>query len=249
MISFCFIPPSYFCIIVVYLYSMRKDKNGAIKLRKLGKSYNEIRAELRVPKSTLSAWFQNEGWSNKIAIDLAKKLESQNKIRLRELNRIRGEHLRRAYEEAEDEAVEEFALLKYHPLFIAGLMIYWGEGNKTSKYHCGIANTDPLMIKIFLQFLRNICNFDRPRIKAWLLIYPDLDPKACLEYWAKEIGLNDGDFNKTMVITGKSANKRLPFGVCNVVVSSAYLKRKILIWIKMLANDLAREKYHNAGIV
>ena len=124
-----------------------------INLRRFGKSYNEIKAELGVPKSTLSDWFKDQKWSNDLAKNLAEKVKEQSKIRLIKLDKIRGEHLKKLYREAEIEAEAEFKKLKYHPLFIAALMIYWGEGNKLSRNRCCVANTEPLMIKIFYQFL------------------------------------------------------------------------------------------------
>ncbi|MBI5123978.1 MAG: hypothetical protein HZA72_00990, partial [Candidatus Omnitrophica bacterium] len=37
---------------------MRKDRDIAIKLRKQGKTYNEITTSLSIPKSTLSGWLK-----------------------------------------------------------------------------------------------------------------------------------------------------------------------------------------------
>ena len=44
---------------------MRLDKNQALKLRLLGKSYNEINKALGVPKATLSDWFADLQLSKK----------------------------------------------------------------------------------------------------------------------------------------------------------------------------------------
>lgn len=233
---------------VVYLWDMRKDKENALELRKLGKSYLEIEKQLGVPKSTLSDWFRGQNWSKEISLSLRQKTEPLHIIRIQELNKIRGEHLKKLYDKAEREALEEFETLKYHPLFIAGLMIYWGEGNKASKSRCSIANTEPLMIKLFLQFIKNICGFNSPRIKAWLLIYPDIEEGICKNFWMQNTGLEGKDFVKSIVINGKHKTRRLPFGVCSVGVSSAYLKRKILKWIELLAKDLTKEDYI-AGMV
>ncbi|MFA6992592.1 MAG: hypothetical protein WC269_04945 [Candidatus Gracilibacteria bacterium] len=227
---------------------MRKDKENALELRKLGKSYLDIEKQLGVPKSTLSDWFRGQSWSKEISAKLLEKAKPFHRARIQELNKIRGEHLKKLYEQADKEAIEEFELLKYHPLFVAGLMIYWGEGNKVSKSRCWIANTEPLMIKLFLQFLRNICGFNNSRIKAWILIYPDLDEKLCKSFWIGKTSLPVESFNKSTMIAGKHKTNRLSFGVCSVGVSSAYLKCKILKWIELLAKDLVQENYI-AGMV
>lgn len=233
---------------MVYFYGMRKDKENALVLRKSGKSFLEIKKELGIPKSTLSGWFNGQGWSKELSVELFEKAKKAHTVRLQELNRVRGQNLKKLYGEAVSEAVEEFELLKYHPLFIAGLMIYWGEGNKVSKSRCWISNTEPLMIKLFLQFLRNICGFKNSRIKAWILIYPDLNEKLCKTFWMGKTGLSAESFNKSILIVGKHKTNRLSFGVCSVGVSSAYLKCKILKWIELLAKDLVQENYV-AGVV
>lgn len=227
---------------------MRKDKEKALSLRKSGKSFKEIEKILIVPRSTLSAWFKSENWSHELSLKLAKKAQQSARIRIIELNKIRGEHLSKLYTQAEQEAKEEFEILKYHPLFLSGLMIYWGEGNKLSKNRCSIANCDPLMIRVFVDFLRKICCFETPKIKAWILFYSDLNEQECKNYWMKNTGLESKDFSKSILIEGKLKKRKLSYGVCSVGVSSAYLKRKILTWIELIGKDLTEEKY-NAGMV
>ena len=175
---------------------MRKDKEKAISLRKSGKSYAEILEQIGVPKSTLSDWFRNQKWSNDIAVKCAKNAMNDSKMRLTSLNIVRGNHLKMAYEQAGKEAFEDYDKLKYHPLFISGIMIYWGEGDKTSKYRVSIANTDPKMIKIFRIFLKNICGTGNP--KVWLLLYPDLDETVCKKFWVRNCGLEYGDLPKAL---------------------------------------------------
>jgi len=124
--------------------------------------------------------------------------------------------------------------LKNNPLFIAGVAIYWGEGDSKSKHNTRMANTDPAMIKIFIDFLTKMCKIKKEKIKAWILVYPDLDQNKCLEYWKKHTGLKLDNFNKTICINGKHKTKRLDFGVCNIGVGNTYFKEKVKIWIKLL---------------
>jgi hypothetical protein len=218
---------------------MRKDKDIAFKLRKSGKSFNQIKLELGIPKSTLSDWFIDQKWSNKIALNLRNKANIGHIIRIKALNKVRGNNLSRLYEEAKKEAVQDYKKLKYHPLFIAGLMIYWGEGNKASRNRCGIANTEPAMIKVFMNFLFNVCGIAKEKTKAWILLYPDLNEKICKDYWIQNTGLKHSDFTKSIIIKGKHKTKKLNYGVCNFGANSVYLKCKILVWINLLAKDLA----------
>ncbi|MCK9351351.1 MAG: hypothetical protein WCT49_00365 [Candidatus Paceibacterota bacterium] len=224
---------------------MRKDKEKAIQLRHEGKSYREIKKELSVPLSTLSEWLAPYDWSKNIAHSLAEIAKEKNTIRLRSLNGIRNEHLRHAYEDARSEAVEEFQVLKYHPLFIAGIMLYWGEGDKVTKGHVKLTNTDTAMVKIYVNFLLSVCRVEKEKIRCSLLLYPDLDDEVCKNNWRKNAGLENIHFGKSTVIQGRHKTKRLQTGICIVSVSSSYFKEKILIWTKMLAEELISPDYYN----
>lgn len=216
---------------------MRKDKDKAILLRSDGKSYREIKAELGVPVATLSDWFRDQDWSKTLSAELGQKALIKNKARIVHLGKIRGENLSRLYKDARKEAEEEFQLLKNHPLFVAGVMIYWGEGDKASKSGFRVTNTDPEMIRIFLSFLLKVCRAPSNRIKASLLIYPDLDVKVCEEYWISSVGLPKESFTRTSRIQGRHKTKRLQYGICTLYFSSRFLKEKMLVWIDLFGKE------------
>jgi hypothetical protein len=217
---------------------MRIDKSRAIKLRKSGKSYREIRAELGIPASTLSDWFSGEKWSETLKNYLTKKNIKRSSITIRALNNVRGNHLKELYEEAKIEALAELDFLKNHPLFVAGVMLYWGEGDKASKNGFRVSNSDPELIKLYLLFLRRICGAELARIRASLILYPDLDQKTCENYWSKKIGLSLDNFTKSIYIKGRRPTKKLQYGVCTISFSSRFLKEKMLIWISALPKEL-----------
>lgn len=224
---------------------MRSDKEEAIALRRQGKSYRQIKEKLGVPKSTLATWLSGEKWSQEVARVLSEQAKAQNGVRMRALDKIRGEHLARVYEEARAEATHEFEDLKYHPLFIAALMLYWGEGDRVSVHGVRLGNTDPKMLRVFFLFLRDICQIPPERIKAAVLIYPDLNEQECRSFWANEIGIPEFQFQKVITIKGRHKSKRLAHGVCTVVVTSRYLKEKMLIWLDLFAQELVSKKYYN----
>ena len=218
---------------------MRKDKTIAINLRKTGKSYSEIRSLLGIPKATLSDWFKNERWSDRVKKFLNEKNIEESRIRIVTLDKIRGKNLNKLYNEARVEAGEEFHLLKYHPLFTTGIAIYWGEGDKATSCGFRISNVDPLMIKTFRRFLIDVCRVEERRIRATLLLYPDLDDKTCKDFWIEKAGLAPNNFTKSVVIMGKTKKRRVPYGVCGLIYSSRFLKEKMLVWIKLLGEELS----------
>ena len=220
---------------------MRNDQHLAIKLRKQNKSYNKISIELGIPKSTLTYWFGNENWSKEIKKELTTKALYVAKKRLRLINKERKEKWEKWREEHRQRAKKEFPRLKKNPLFLAGLMLYWGEGD--SKMENGLvrlSNTDPKMIKIISLFLENICQIPKEKIKATLILYHDLNENKCKDLWSKASGIPKNKFYKTQVIYGRHPTKRLSYGICNIYVASRELKEKILVWIKLYQQELTR---------
>lgn len=227
---------------------MRKDKEIAQELRREGKSYSEIRDRLKIPLSTLSEWFSGEEWSKDIRVRLTEAAKIESTIRLVELDKTRGQHLKQAYEEAREEARNDLETLKYNPLFLAGLMLYWGEGDRGTRNQVRLANSDPELIKLFVVFLEKACRIPAERIKAYLVIYPDIDDQSTLRFWSFASGIPLSRFTKSTLIQGRHQTKRLRYGVCTVVVSSSYLKAKVLEWLKLLPKELmSREYYENIG--
>jgi len=223
---------------------MRADKEAANKMRRDGKSYTEILAALKIPKATLSNWFGHVNWSR----DIRKKLTAAAGIvsteRIRELDRVRGKHLERVYGEARGEARKEFEGLKYNPLFIAGLMLYWGEGDKVTKQSTRLINADPEMIRLFVLFLREVCRIPKEKIRAQAIIYPDLDPDGCIAHWSRAAGIPRNSFTKCSVIIGRHKTKRLSHGTCTIYVSSTYFKVKMLEWLSRLPKELMSTGYY-----
>ena len=219
-------------------------------MRRSGKSYAEIYAALRIPKSTLSGWMAEIDWSSALKKKLSLSAQAGHSIRLQELNKLRGRNLAKAYDAAREEARIDFEVLKYNPLFISGIMLYWGEGDKLTKYATSLSNTDPYLIRLYVFFLENVCRLPKEKIKAHVLIYPDLDEEKCRLYWASRSHIALSRFTKCTVMQGRHKVRRLKNGVCMVVVSSTYFKAKMLEWLALLPNELMNRRYYeNIGSV
>ncbi len=181
---------------------MRKDREQAIELRKAGNSYKEIREKLKIPNGTLSSWFSGEDWSKEIREKLTTAAQIESTIRIVELDKVRGENLKRVYEEAREEALHELETLKYNPLFIAGVMLYWGEGDKLTRGQVKLSNSDPELIRLYTEFLRKVCRIPEAKIKASLLIYPDIEEQSNLRFWSFAAGIPASRFSKSVLIQG-----------------------------------------------
>ncbi len=225
---------------------MRKDKEIAIKLRSSGKTYTEISRELGILKGTLSGWFCGLEWS-----DTAKKLNSLNantkaRAHMIQMNILRKEKLTAGYELMKVTAENEFSLFATDPHFIAALMLYLGEGDKSLKTGMvRITNTDPAVLRIFTIFLEKFCAIKKERLRAWILLYPDLNENDCKKYWSQALLLPHENFYKSQTIQGKHKTKRLHYGVGTIIIGDKRLKVKILRWIELLSEQLT----NSAGMV
>ena len=211
---------------------MRTDKELAFSLRKQGKSYKEIHRDLGMSVSTLSNWFHNVDFSEEIKRSVIAKAQLKSTAHMQVLNRARGDLLRAHYAQGEIEALQELKDNISNPLFISGVTAYWGEGDKLTRNQVRLANTDPQMIKLFINFLIIFCYIPKDKLRLALHIYEDLDDGKCRTYWSEVTGLNY--FHKTMVLPSRHKTRRLPYGTCTVITTNTYLKRKLLLWIDQM---------------
>lgn len=219
---------------------MRKDKVKVYELRRAGKSYKEIRKALGVPLGTIAGWLKNEEWSQKIRDELGARASLLFPEKLAAIQKANKARWAKKYIEYRTSAEAEFSSHKNNPLFIAGLMLYWGEGGKSLKdSHVKLANSDPQMIRVFYNFLTEELKISPTKVTIYLLLYPDLQDQMLKTFWSKAIGISPSQFRKSTYIKGKHPTRRLSYGVCNICVSSRELKEKLMTWINLYQKLLA----------
>jgi len=218
---------------------MRKDKEKATELRRLGKSYKEISRILDIPTATLCGWFKNLDWSIEIRNRLGANASFAYPEKLKLMVAATKKKYALLHEKYRQEAAREFGELKKNRLFLSGLMLYWGEGERNPKSsQVRLGNSDPLMIKTFYLFLKKAVHMPESKIGAWLLLYPDLIESVQKKFWCASTGLPANIFKKSIYIKGKHPTKRMAYGVCTLYVSSRALKERMLKWIELAADDL-----------
>ena len=128
-----------------------KLKSEAIQLRKKGLSYNEIKKELNVAKSTLSLWLktvpltaeQRKKFYTKRILNLVRGPKSQRERRHREIAKV--------IKEAEKEIQLPLSFEAYRLL---GAALYWAEGKKTR--HFAVTNSDSHLILFMVRWFEKI---------------------------------------------------------------------------------------------
>ena len=107
-----------------------KKKIRAINLRKLGKSYSEIRKKVKVSKGTLSLWLRDIKLTPEQEKRLYVEKRQRNAYKLAKFNQKKRV---KRIKQINNEAKKEFKFFIKNSLFLPGLMLYWAEGDKSEK--------------------------------------------------------------------------------------------------------------------
>ncbi len=104
--------------------------------------------------------------------------------------------------------------------------LYWGEGNKSDFI---MNNSDPKMINVFVQGLRDLFDVKNDQLRANIRIFQDMDENTCKQYWSGVTKIPLSNFQHTEIIYGKKVGK-LKYGMCRVRVKKAtsYMLKYIL---------------------
>ena len=113
-------------------------------------------------------------------------------------------------------------------LKVAALMLYWGEGAKRGKV-VDLANSDTEMVRIFLNFLRNICRVDESRLKAYIYCYGNQDLNKIKKHWLDNTLIPAGQFSQPYIRSdfAMKAGRQMENGLIHI----RYCDKKLLIYI------------------
>ena len=202
-------------------------------IRRRGWSYGEIMTVIPVPKSTLSNWcrgisltsvqkqaiFERTGSRRGIPRDTQRK-------RRQEVNEIRAA------------AFGEVPHLITNPLWLAGTVMYWAEGNKTGR-QLGLANSDPRALRLFVDWTRQHHD-PAAEFVLKLNLHEGNDEKTAKSFWEAATGLSGVEFYRTYLKPEGTGHRKnhLANGVCLIRVrrsSNAWIRT--LAWVDALAEE------------
>ncbi|MEK7149944.1 MAG: hypothetical protein AAB757_03185 [Patescibacteria group bacterium] len=215
-------------------------KEKAIKLRKQGLTYSEILQQITVSKSTLSLWLHSVGLSKKQFQKLTeKKLASMKRGAIAKHNqRIQ------LTDEIKKKSRAEIKSISHKELLLIGAALYWAEGSKEKEHSIGqgviFSNSDPLMIQLFLKWLKEILNISREEIVAEIYIHENSinNINAVKKYWSRITDIPLPEFNHIYFKRNKLSTNRKNigknyYGLLRIRVRrSANMNRKISGWIE-----------------
>lgn len=91
-----------------------------------------------------------------------------------------------------------------------GIGLYWGEGHKKNLNSVRLANTDPKLIKAFMEFLNQICGVPKESITFSLTIFSDIKASDAKQFWVQSLKINPEQIRGkiTIIQSGKIGNYR-----------------------------------------
>lgn len=223
--------------------AVRRQK--AIELRTEEElSYGEIARRLKVPKSTLSYWLRDFPLSEEKILELRRRgWERGEASRERFRNTMRQkkeEKMRQIYERYKKKLVN----LSQDALFVAGLMLYVGEGDKKNYARVGLVNTDHRVVRFFANWMTRFLNIPRTKIRAQLNLYSSMNIEKEKRFWKRELEFHNYQFYKPTIRelqeSSFSYKESYRHGTCGIYFNSVEKKMVLMMAIQALI-----EKYLN----
>lgn len=210
-------------------------KAEVIKLRLQGASYSQIKKRFGVSKSTLSGWLRKYPLSPERIREL-RDFSEQRIENFRNTMRMKRENRQKLVYQKE----KEYLLpLSKKELYIAGLLLYWGEGAKTTPTTTSLSNTNPNIVKFFVYWLLNVFHIPKTKISVKLHLYSDMNEGQETEFWSNVLTLPKTQFKKSYVKLSTLAGlsyKSFGHGTCNIIVCNRDLTEKIIQGIKVISD-------------
>jgi hypothetical protein len=174
----------------------------------------------------LSYWFHKLDLPAEAKEALKNNIEVAYRRGLLAFNEKRTKRIKAENAQTYKEASKEIPSLSKTELMLIGAALYWGEGvNKIPErgYQAvAFTNSNPLMIKIFLRYLREVLKISDEKMKPGVIVHPNISPEEAKEYWAKVTNLAKEKFWFSIGISRASKRKMpinsLPYGTAHLRV-------------------------------
>ncbi len=178
-----------------------REKQQAIKLRKLGKTYSEILSEVHVAKSTLSLWFREIKLSRSQVHNISQKKRAAQLrgAQQRKVDRIKST------ENIHVAAQQEVGAITEREHFLLGVSLYWAEGAKEKvggrTTMIDFANSDPAMVRLFVGWLTKFAGVQKSEIVVRLHLHEIAIKRETelISWWSDALDMPVRYFSKTNI--------------------------------------------------
>lgn len=201
-----------------------KQISNIKKLRKRGYSLPEISDSLTIPKTTVFGHIQDVQIDSRYLTEWLVKRGGSRKIKLQKEKKAMKEG---------DKLVKKLSK-KEKMLFISAL--YWAEG---SKNDFSLSNTDPYLIKVFVEGMKEVFGVKTQEFRLNVRIYEDLDKEKCIAFWSQITNIPKEQFVSVNVLKGKKIGK-LEYGMVRIrITKGGDLLKKIVGINKAVYNKIS----------
>lgn len=136
------------------------------------------------------------------------------------------------------ETKKDIGLLSKRDRFIAGLMLYAGEGDRTQE-RIGMSNTNPRILKFMLDWWSEFLRLDRAGFYAHLYLHVGLSEPRAKEFWAKALRIKEEQIKYVYRPVPRLSYKKNihKFGVCSVRMHHIGSHRRLMGWIRSVLDN------------
>jgi transcriptional regulator with XRE-family HTH domain len=203
------------------------------KLRKQGLSVKEIEKKLKVSRSSVSLWVRDIRLTQKQIekLYLNKKTGQLKGSIVAAMNKIKTRETitKTLIEEGE----KEIRKISQRDKFIAGVMLYFAEGEKSGE-HINFSNSNSQAIKFMIDWFQEFCKIPEEKIRCSLYLHDNLNESKAKKYWSTLTKIPLSQFRKSYIVRNNPNRLRKTkniYGVLRIGTSNVNLHRKIMGWI------------------
>jgi hypothetical protein len=171
----------------------------ARELRRQGRDYEEIAAELGVSKSSVSLWVRDLPTPARLSYEECRRRAADGVRRYWDAERPARQAARAA---AVTAAAAEIGTLSDREILIGGAIAYWCEGAKSKPPRridrIVFMNSDPALVGFFLRFLA-VAGVTRDRIIFRISIHQSADAEAARRFWVEVTGAGPDQFRTATI--------------------------------------------------
>lgn len=112
-------------------------------------------------------------------------------------------------------------------LYGIGLGLYWGEGTKSNKTSVRLGNTDPALVRVFIDFLETFFEIKKSKLRFGLQIFSDMPAQKAEKFWQDLLGVPSSQFYKVIVTPARSIGtyrQKTKHGVLTVYYNNKKLR-------------------------
>ncbi|HCR52581.1 TPA: hypothetical protein DIV48_02975 [Candidatus Kaiserbacteria bacterium] len=199
------------------------SQERAAQLRRKGKTYSEIKRLLKIdiPKSTLSYWCRNITLPRSYHVKV-QKLNKLNFAKAQEISSRKRKERQQAFFESLDaqnkDLLHVFAADNRTRKIVLAVL-YLAEGSKSSRGSLMFGNSDPAIVLMFVNLMRECYKLDERKFRCTLQCRADQDIKKLEKFWSETTRIPLSQFYGARVdkrTLGRVSEKREYKGVCRI---------------------------------